>query len=109
MEALNSKATSTTRPQVFKDERYMAATGKKWIHWMIEIRRVDAENMKHKDIAAMLEKKFKLSPWWAQNITVRFEQEIGRRMPGETCEGTYQANISKIMVGSVEEKFGEWI
>src|SRR4030095_15247009 len=63
----------------------------------------------HREICCLLEKKYEISPWWAQSITVRFEQEIGRRIPGETCEGTYQANISKTMSGNVDETFTRWI
>jgi hypothetical protein len=100
---------STTRPLRFKDERYVKATGKNWKDWVAELKKSGAEKKRHKEIAALLEKKYKMSPWWAQSITVRFEQEIGKRIPGETCEGTYQANISKTIGGNVEEMFARWI
>jgi hypothetical protein len=73
-----------------------------------ELKKSGAKKMKHKEIAALLEKQFKISQWWAQSITVRFEQEIGRRIPRETSESTFQANVSMTMNGDAEEIFSKW-
>ena len=93
----------------YKDERYVEATGRDWKNWMKELKKAGAEKMSHKDIASMLQNQFSLSQWWAQSITVRFEQETGKRVPGETCENTFQANISKTVNGAADELFSEWI
>ena len=98
-----------TKPIRFNDKRYIEATGKNWKEWFIELKKMGAEKWQHKQIAARLEKQFGISAWWAQSITVRYEQEIGRRIPGETCESTYQATISKTVGGHVEEIFAGWV
>jgi hypothetical protein len=105
---MNNKK-ETVRPVKFKDDRYLNGTGRTWSAWSRALKRLGAEKKSHKDLAALLEKKYDLSPWWAQSITVRFEQEIGRRQPGETCENTFQANVSKTITGDVREIFSRWI
>jgi hypothetical protein len=93
----------------YKDERYVEATGKDWENWMKHLKKAGAQEMAHKDIALMLQNQFNLSSWWAQSITVRFEQETGRRVPGETFENTFQANISKTVNGNADELFAKWV
>jgi hypothetical protein len=93
----------------FNDEKYMNASGKNWKEWFSELKKMVAEKMPHKQIAVKLEKQYGISVWWAQSIAVRFEQEIGRRIPGETCEGTHQANLSKTVSGSAGKIFSRWI
>jgi len=97
-----------TKPLKFKTERYAEATGKNWEEWVRELKKIGADEMPHKEIASLLVKQYKLTSWWAQSITVRFEQEIGRRIPGETCENTFQATVSKTVVGNAEEFFLKW-
>ncbi|HEV8286436.1 MAG TPA: hypothetical protein VGQ09_19140 [Chitinophagaceae bacterium] len=105
----NTESKLITKPVNFKDERYLNATGKNWKWWFATLKKTGAEKMLHKQIAVILEKQFGVSAWWAQSITVRFEQEIGRRIPGETSENTYQANLSKTVSGAAEEIFSRWI
>jgi phosphatidylinositol kinase/protein kinase (PI-3 family) len=106
MEAQNHRNKSSTKSLRFKDERYVA--GKNWKSWLEELKKSGADKMKHKEIAALLEKQFKISQWWAQSIALRFEQEIERRIPGETSENTFQANVSLTMNGDAEEIFSKW-
>jgi len=105
----DSKKKLITKPLIYNNERYVNATGKNWKEWFTKLKKMGAEEMPHKQIAAMLEKQFGISAWWAQSITVRYEQETGRRIPGETCENTYQTTISKTVIGSVGEIFSRWI
>jgi hypothetical protein len=37
--------------------------------------------------------------WWAQTITVDFEQHIGRRIPCQTNIGRYEVSVSRVVMG----------
>lgn len=41
--------------------------------------------------------------WWAQMVTVAYEQHIGRRGIGERCDGTFSASVSKTLPGTMDE------
>lgn len=41
--------------------------------------------------------------WWAQGVTVAFEQHIGRRGVGERCDGSYSATVSRTLPGTMDE------
>ncbi len=56
----------------------------------------------------MLAEGHDVSGWWAQTLTVRFEQEIGRRTPGQTCEGDYQVSVSATLPGTMDESLARW-
>mgnify|MGYP000103051176 CR=1 FL=1 len=37
--------------------------------------------------------------WWAQSAAVAYEQQIGRRVPGQSGDGTFQVSVSKTVPG----------
>lgn len=37
--------------------------------------------------------------WWAQSAAVACEQQIGRRVPGQVSDGTFQVSVSKTLPG----------
>lgn len=37
--------------------------------------------------------------WWAQSAAVAYEQQIGRRVPGQVSDGTFQVSVSKTLPG----------
>ncbi|MCG7421836.1 hypothetical protein KW076_10335 [Micrococcus porci] len=41
--------------------------------------------------------------WWAQGVTVAYEQHIGRRRPGQRADGTFAVTASRILEGTREE------
>lgn len=46
--------------------------------------------------------------WWAQGVAVSFEQHIGRRVPGERCDGSFGANASKTVPGAQADIAAAW-
>ncbi len=64
--------------------------------------------MTHTEIASWLSSEHGVLGWWAQGLTVRFEQEIGRRQPGQNCEGDYTVGVSATLVGSMDEALARW-
>lgn len=49
------------------------------------------------------------SGWWAQNVTVAYEQHAGRRVPGQRNDGTFDVSVSKTLDGSMDDVFASWL
>ncbi len=59
------------------DEKVKAATKKTWKQWSAILTKEKAKKLGHTETAKLLVKKYKLSGWWAQTVTVRYEKEKG--------------------------------
>lgn len=46
--------------------------------------------------------------WWAQGVAVAYEQHIGRRQPGQSCEGTFQVTVSRTLAGDMDTALAAW-
>jgi len=86
------------------DESVKKATGKTWSEWFSILNKAGTKKKEHKVIAEMLYKKFGLSGWWSQMVTVQYEQEIKGRRRHETTSG-YQISKSKTFPYSVSKIF----
>jgi len=60
-----------------KNEKIKAVTGKDWSLWFKILDKWDAEKKGHYLTAKYLASKYKLSPWWSQVVTIRYEKERG--------------------------------
>ncbi|MBX3403633.1 MAG: hypothetical protein KF699_09525 [Phycisphaeraceae bacterium] len=83
------------------------ATGKPWDHWLEALDKAGAANMAHKDIAVLLSKKFGVADWWAQMVTVGYEQARGRREAHQTARG-FSASASKTIGAAPVRVFRAW-
>ena len=61
------------------DSAVIKATSKSWSEWYKIIDQFDREIKGHKLTAKYLHSEHKLSPWWSQMVTVRYEWEKGLR------------------------------
>lgn len=93
-----SDETVAGRVQSTSDEALRAATGKAWDEWFAMLDAVDATGLKHPQIVAVLVANGAGS-WWAQGITVGYEQARGMRMPGQRADGTFEVSASKAILG----------
>lgn len=82
-------------------------TSKPWSEWVKLIDDFGGRNKPHKEIAAWLVSEQGQDSWWAQSITVAYEQHIGRREPGQTTSG-YQVAVSKTVDGSLDDGLAWW-
>ena len=82
------------------DEAVVKATGQNWTTWCQRLDAAGAADLPHKEIALILHQKFHVRPWWAQMVTVGYEQSIGRRIVGQSCAGKFNANASKTLPAS---------
>ena len=99
----------STRPSTTGDAALVNATGKTWRQWLAVLNEIKARDLSHKEIAARLRQDHHVSGWWAQMLTVRYEQEIGRREPGQTCDGDYKVGVSATFEGDMDALLTRWI
>lgn len=89
------------------------ATGKRWEEWVKILDDIGAKDLTHKEIARklydMLDGKLENHGWWAQGITVAYEQQIGRRVPGQREDGTFEVSVNKTLNGSMDDVFAAWL
>jgi hypothetical protein len=88
------------------------ATGIAWSDWMEHLDELGGRTLPHRDLAkhaytrlADLEGNM---GWWAQGVAVAYEQEIGRREPGQSCDGAFQVGVSKTYRGTMDDALAAW-
>lgn len=80
------------------NEAVKEATGKTWEEWFSLLDAEGAENMSHKEIAALLLDREYLpntAGWWAHSVTVGYEYAKGRRVKGQTADAGFQVGVQK--------------
>lgn len=89
------------------DEAVQKRTGKTWAEWFKLLNGEGAQKMIHRDIAALLYQKHKLSGWWAQMVTVEYERERGLREMRQTATG-FTASGSKTISVPISALYRAW-
>lgn len=89
------------------------ATNRTWDEWLRFMDGIDAGNLSHHEIAIRvledLDGKMDNPAWWAQSVTVAYEQHIGRRIPGQRPDGTFQTSVSKATKLGMQELMDKWV
>lgn len=87
-------ARAKTGEAAIGDAAVQAKTGRIWKEWFKILDKWGAKKKDHKTIARHLHERHRLSGWWAQTVTVRYEQERGLRVVGQTSRG-FEATVSR--------------
>jgi len=78
------------------DAAMLAATGRLPDEWFALLDDQQATTWTHTQIASWLHTEHDgLDGWWAQSVTVRYEQARGMRLPGQQADGTFSVSASK--------------
>jgi hypothetical protein len=93
---------------------YEKKTQRAWPEWVSLIDGMGGRELPHPDIVPLVQNKIahldlKNHGWWAQGITIAYEQHIGRRIPGQQGDGTFAASASKTIAGSMDAGLAAWI
>ncbi|WP_306367474.1 hypothetical protein [Nocardiopsis sp. CC223A] len=96
-------ATAAMRARV-SSEAVRERTGRGYDEWFAVLDAWGATGRTHKEIAAHLVREQGVAGWWAQSLTVAYEQERGMRAPGQRRDG-YSASASKTVRAPMEEVF----
>ena len=90
------------------NRRLEERTGCTWERWVPMLDGLGAAEMPHREIAALVQRRFKVSEWWSQTVTVGYERIKGRRAIGQRIDGRYEAGRSKTFPVPVATLFSAW-
>lgn len=93
---------------------YKKVTGRGWPEWIALIDGMGGRELAHPDIVPLVQEEIahldlKNHGWWAQGITIAYEQHIGRRIPGQQGDGTFASSASATVPGSMDTALAAWI
>ncbi|MGK5740462.1 hypothetical protein [Micromonospora sp. URMC 103] len=80
-------------------------TGRGWQEWFRLLDAEDATRRTHTEIARWLVTAHEVPGWWAQTVTVGYEQARGLRRPGQRRDGGYSVTGSRTVAVPVERLF----
>lgn len=89
------------------DDKVEQSTGKSWAQWLAILDKAGAATMPHKEIAAWLIGNHPIGGWWAQMVTVGYEQARGLREKHQKTDG-FSASVSRTLEAPVAEVFRAW-
>lgn len=99
-----------TNPRIKPIER---TTNRTWEEWLQFMDGIHAKDLSHHEIATLvlgeLDGKIDNPAWWAQSVTVTYEQVIGRRIPGQRPDGTFQTSASKATALAMQDLMDKWV
>jgi uncharacterized protein YndB with AHSA1/START domain len=89
------------------DDAVRAKTGKTWPEWFAILDAAGGKTMTHKEIVAVLGKKYNVGSWWQQMVTVGYERARGLREVHQTSAG-YQISVSRTVNVPVSRLYHSW-
>jgi hypothetical protein len=100
----------TTNSRIKAIER---TTNRTWDEWLQFMDGIGARNLSHHEIATkvweVLDGKLENSGWWAQSVTVAYEQYTGQRIPGQRSDGTFETSVSRATKLGMKELMDQWV
>jgi hypothetical protein len=101
--ATPAPASEVKRP--YSDDVVRANTGRVWDEWFTLLDQWGAVERPHPEIARWLNEEHGVPGWWAQGVTVAYEQARGLRAPGQRRGGQFEVNASKTVAVPVERLY----
>lgn len=106
----------TEPPQPRTAEAISAATGIAWPDWVAWLDAHDGRRLTHAAIAELAYDRMSAGTvadvenagWWSQSVTVAYEQQIGRRLPGQRQDGTFYVSVNRTVPATPEAVMGAW-
>lgn len=88
------------------------ATGIEWSQWVQHLAACGAQQLSHERIAQEaarhMPEQLPNPGWWAQSVAVAYEQHIGRRLPGQAGDGTFQFSVSRTVNADLDTALAGW-
>ncbi|MDN5899251.1 MAG: hypothetical protein L0H74_04215 [Brachybacterium sp.] len=88
--------------------RIGAGTGVPLEVWTLRLDEAGGRDLDHASIARLLPQQWEISEWWAQGVTVAYEQIIGRRVVGQSCDGDFAVSASRTVPGDPDSVRDRW-
>jgi uncharacterized protein YndB with AHSA1/START domain len=96
-------APGARRP--YSDEVIRANTGRTWDEWFALLDAWGAAARPHPEIARWVVEEHGVGGWWAQGVTVAYEQARGLRAPGQRRGGLFEVNASRTVAVPVDRLY----
>lgn len=93
--------TVRSHAQGMAADKVLAATGKTPEDWYARIDAADGRTIGHPAIATWLIDQG-VDSWWAQGVTIGYEQARGLRIPGQRSDGSFAVSASRQVPGERE-------
>jgi hypothetical protein len=90
----------------FATDKYKEPTGRDWAEWLALAKKEKLADLPHGEIAVRFGRAG-VPDWWAQNLTVAFEQHIGRRIPGQVGD-SFRTQVNRTIAGEREDVAARW-
>jgi hypothetical protein len=90
------------------DDRVRAATGRVEAEWFALLDAAGATAWTHPAIVAHLT-GLGVPSWWRQQLTVRYEQARGMRLPGQKADGTFAVSASRTVDGPLDVAYAAMV
>jgi uncharacterized protein YndB with AHSA1/START domain len=87
------------------DAAIKAETGCTWERWVRALDHHKADTWTHREVAAFVQKKYKVSDWWSQTVTVGYERIKGKRAIGQRMNGSFEATKSRTFAAPVSRVY----
>lgn len=89
------------------------ATGRQWAEWVQILDAAGARERNHTAIAELALEHMPASvgqrEWWAQGTAVAYEQQVGLRVPGQSCDGDFHLTASRTVPGDKDSALTAWL
>lgn len=85
------------------EEAIRAATGRSRAEWYTLLDDAGAREWDHARTARWLGGEHDVDGWWAQSVTVGYEQSRGMRQPGQRPDGSFEAGATKTVPGTAAD------
>ncbi|MFG1872893.1 hypothetical protein [Micromonospora arborensis] len=90
-----SPGSAAAQTERIAEDLIHARTGRGWADWFALLDAASATERTHTEIARHLVTEHEVPGWWAQTITVGYEQARGLRAPGQRRGGGFSASASR--------------
>jgi hypothetical protein len=98
-DAPDAAATTAARAhhEVVGDRALQQATGRSRADWYALLDAAGATGWRHRETAGWLVREHGVDAWWAQGLTVGYEQTRGIRAPGQRQDGSFACSVSRTL------------
>lgn len=94
-------------------ESIVTGTRRPWDEWVSLLDEAGGREKNHTEIArlalARMPDETERAEWWAQGVAVAYEQHVGLRVPGQSCNGDFQLSTSKTYPGDKDSALASWL
>jgi len=97
-------AAPAVRPP-YSDDVIRSNTGRTWDEWFALLDGWGAADRPHPEIARWVNEEHGVPGWWAQGVTVAYEQARGLRAPRQRRGGLFEVNATRTVGVSVERLY----